>query len=101
MRARGPKEGPTMKKNIKTNQGKKSMKSRPSPTQNVARCSEPSRVRCAGADAPPLTAPARRALPKAGEGQTVSPTEALGSGCGSAPEMTIGLDLGDRFSRYV
>lgn len=79
----------------------------PSPERKVARCSTPSRVRFAGAAAPPLTAPARRALPKAGEGQTVSPTEALSSGCQSllADETayvgtTIGLDLGDRWSHY-
>ena len=79
----------------------------PSPERKVARCSAPSRGRFAGAAAPPLTAPARRALPKAGEGQTVSPTEALDSGCRSlsADETayvgtTIGLDLGDRWSHY-
>lgn len=101
-----------MKKNIKRqNRGAASLSQgkcagSPSPARDVARCSTPSRVRCAGADAPPLTASARRALPWAGEGQTVSPTEALGSGrgwvsCASAtPELTIGLDLGDRFSRF-
>lgn len=78
----------------------------PSPARKVARCSAPSRVRSAGAGAPPLTAPPRRALPKAGEGQTVSPTEALDSGYQpsqagpGAPEVTIGLDLGDRMSHY-
>src|SRR6185369_17326193 len=111
-RAQGPKkEGPTMKNNIRTQKPQARSKQRvasPSPAQKVARCSAPSRVRSAGAGAPPLTAPVRRALPKAGEGQTVSPTEALGSGCQQpksiaklkSPAMTIGLDLGDRLSCF-